>query len=142
MVKSLEGVFIVTLAPWKWEEVREGEAGIREIKVPTGTVLRLLESRPEGYLACRHDTGEELYILTPYLRDASVIQEGEESIIRRRSGGLCSCGSCGDRLGRWSSRWIHVNRAMEGECLCPDCAAVLLAESSQLNFMDDDREEV
>jgi hypothetical protein len=141
MVKSLEGLFIVTLDPWMWEEAREGEPGIREIKVPAGAVLRLLESKPGGYLARRHDTGDDLYILTPYLHDASVIQEGEESIIRRRSGKTCICSSCGYRLGRWSSRWIHVNRAMEGELLCPDCAAVLLAESSGLNFEDDDRED-
>jgi hypothetical protein len=141
MVKSLEGVFIVTLDPWKWEEAREGGPEIREIKVPVGAVLQILESRPEGYLARRHDTGEDLYILTPYLRDAAVVQEGEESIIRRRSGKPCSCNNCGDRRRSWSPRWIHVNRAMEGACLCPDCAAILLAESSSLNFEDDDRED-
>lgn len=120
------GRYIVLTGPARWEN-----AGGEVIHAAAGIMCRLDSHRPEGWQAWLPETSEDFFLLHKYTENAILWESGREMMTRLSCGPEVTCGSCGEDLGYWDAKYYHIDAGGEVHILCPDCAAILLGESSR-----------
>lgn len=121
------GRYIVLTGPARWKNAGDDEAWV----MPAGTMCRLESFRPEGWMAWVQSALDDHFIFHKYTENAILWESGREMMTRLSCGPEVTCGSCGEDLGYWDAKYYHIDAGGEVHILCPDCAAILLGESSR-----------